>query len=90
MSTENTKTIKGRISNKHGTEEYWILSVYTDLTKKTLRENPFIPLDGELIIYDPDSVWVHKRSKIGDGSTCVTDLPFTNTQVQFITWEAND
>jgi hypothetical protein len=33
MSTESTKTIKGRIINKHGTEEYWLLSVYTDTTK---------------------------------------------------------
>jgi hypothetical protein len=76
MSTESTKTIKGRIINKHGTEEYWILSVYTDLTKSALRENPFIPLDGELIIYDPDSVYTHRRIKIGDGVTNVVDLPF--------------
>lgn len=82
MSTESTKTIKGRISNKHGTEEYWILSVYTDLTKKTLRENPFIPLDGELIIYDPDSVYTYRRIKIGDGKTYVTDLPFVTDPYQ--------
>lgn len=82
MSTESTKTMKGRISNKHGTEEYWILSVYTDLTKNTLRENPFIPLDGELIIYDPDSVYTCRRIKIGDGETYVTDLPFVTDPYQ--------
>lgn len=74
MST--TKTIQGRIINKHGTENEWILSVYTDLTKSILRENPFIPLDGELIIYDPDSVCTHRRIKFGDGVTDVVDLPF--------------
>lgn len=76
MGTESTKTIKGRIINKHGTEESWILSVYTDLTKTKLRDNPFIPLDGELIIYDPDSIYTHRRIKIGDGKTYVTNLPF--------------
>lgn len=76
MST--TKTIQGRIINKHNTEEGWILSVYTDLTKKTLRDNPFIPLDGELIIYDPDSVYEYPRIKIGDGETYVTNLSFAN------------
>ena len=76
MSTNSTKTIKGRIINKHGTEEYWILSVYTDLEKSALRDNPFIPLDGELVIYDPDSVYTNRRIKIGDGVTNVVDLPF--------------
>lgn len=78
MST--TKTIQGRIINKHGTEEKWILSVYTDLTKTTLRDNPFTPLDGELIIYDPDSVYTHRRIKFGDGTTYVTNLPFIDEQ----------
>jgi hypothetical protein len=46
------------------------------LTKKTLRENPFIPLDGELIIYDPDSIFTERRIKIGDGATNVVALSF--------------
>lgn len=82
MST--TKTIQGRIINKHGTEEEWILSVYTDLTKSVLRENPFIPLDGELIIYDPDSVYMYRRIKFGDGVTDVVDLPFADKQIMEI------
>lgn len=82
MSTESTKTIKGRIINKHGTEESWILSVYTDLTKTTLRDNPFIPFNGELIIYDPDSIYTYRRIKIGDGKTYVTDLPFATDPYQ--------
>lgn len=76
MSIENTKTVKGRISNKHGTEEYWILSVYTDATKAIKRANPFIPLSGELIIYDPDSIYDYQRFKFGNGVSNVCDLPF--------------
>lgn len=85
MSTE--KTFKGRVSNKHGTEEYWILSVYTDTTKTELRSNPFIPLAGELIIYDPDSIYTHYRVKYGDGVTNVVDLPFASGQAD---WEQTD
>ena len=79
MSTNSTKTIKGRIQNKHGTEEFWILSVYKDknnLTEANKRDNPFIPLPGELIIYDPDNIYKHKRFKYGDGVTDVVNLPF--------------
>jgi hypothetical protein len=85
MSTESTKTIKGRISNKHGTEEYWILSVYnstTDLTDSNKRANPFIPLPGELIIYDPDDLHPYYRFKFGDNEEDetkrknVVELPF--------------
>ena len=78
MSTNSTKTIKGRISNKHGTEEYWVLSVYTDTTKTTLRENPFVPLSGELIIYDPDSIDEPFRYKFGDGVRNIVELPFVS------------
>jgi hypothetical protein len=52
------------------------LSVYTDSTKKTLRDNPFVPYDGELIVYDPDSTYNYPRFKFGDGSSNVYDLPF--------------
>jgi hypothetical protein len=76
MST--VQTIKGRIQNKHDTEAGWILSVYTDATKTELRSNPFIPLVGELIIYDPDSVYHYPRFKIGNGLNNVVELPFGN------------
>lgn len=85
MSTNSTKTIKGRISNKHGTEEYWVKSVYKstdDLSDANMRESPFVPLPGELIIYDPDSINGTHRFKFGDpedregGARNVFDLPF--------------
>lgn len=92
MSTESTKTIKGRISNKHGTEEYWTLSVYnnaTDLTDSNKRANPFIPLPGELIIYDPDVLHPYYRFKFGDSEEDetkrknVVELPFVLSDYLF-------
>ena len=72
--------VKGRIQNKHGTEAEWLKSVYVDgdVTKELLA-NPFIPLDGELIIYDPDQFCTYKRFKFGDGVTAVHLLPFSLT-----------
>ena len=63
--------VKGRIQNKHGTEAEW----YSAGT----ASNPFIPLDGELIIYDPDSFYTYKRFKFGDGVTPVHLLAFSLT-----------
>lgn len=57
------KTFKGRISNKHDTSANWL----------TASNKGFIPLDGEIIIYDDLN-----RVKIGDGSTKVDELPFLN------------
>lgn len=37
----------------------------------------FIPLCGELIIYDIDENYIYERFKIGDGQTTVINLPFT-------------
>lgn len=80
MSTESTKTFKGRISNKHGTEMDWLKSVYVQDSNGNitdiLLDQPFIPLSGELIIYDPDEFYTYPRFKFGDGETYVTDLPF--------------
>jgi hypothetical protein len=56
-------TVKGRISNKHGTEAEW--------TAAGTAANPFIPLSGELIIYDPDVNFAYCRFKFGDGVTKV-------------------
>ena len=88
MSTDSTKTIKGRISNKHGTEEYWIKSVYKsldDLSDANKHDNPFVPLPGELIIYDPVSIDETPKFKFGDpenregGRRNVVDLPFASS-----------
>lgn len=72
--------VKGRIQNKHGTEADWLRSVYVDGDiSKGFLNNPFIPLDGELIIYDPDAIYTYKRFKFGDGVSTVVQLPFSLT-----------
>ena len=60
------KTIKTRIIQKHAVEADW------------LKATNFIPLKGELIIYDADATYTYPRFKVGDGVTLVNDLPFSN------------
>lgn len=72
MSEE--KKLKARVVHKHKTAAEWYLDVYDD--NGNLRDNPFVPLDGELIIFDPEEQGGQKRFKFGDGSTNVMDLPF--------------
>ena len=80
------QTIKGRVQNKHNTEAEWLKSVYKngDINQGKVA-NPFIPLAGELIIYDPSSGSGPRRIKFGDGVNNVVDLPFstlTPTEVE--------
>lgn len=74
-----SKAVKTRIQHKHDTEVNWN------------QATSFIPLQGELIVYDPDDNYSYPRFKFGDGvvvdgsivGTPVTDLPFTtNMYVQ--------
>ena len=68
------KMLKTRIQNKHEPEANW------------LQATNFIPLAGELIVYDADETHSKPRFKIGDGvrnpdtgkieGTNVNDLPF--------------
>lgn len=76
MSQDKTKV---RIKHKHKTEENWLKDVYPngDTTQEKL-ENRFIPLDGEVIIFDADSTHEFPRLKFGDGENDVCDLPFFN------------
>lgn len=57
--------LHGRIVNKHDTEANW------------LKATNFIPMLGEIIIYDADATNDVPRIKIGDGETVVSLLPFT-------------
>lgn len=58
------KTLKTRIKLKSDTQANW-------------NNNPyFIPLQGEIIIYSPDSQHSYSRLKVGDGSNFVSSLPF--------------
>lgn len=63
------KTIKTRIIQKHAVEADW------------LKATNFIPLKGELIIYDADATYTYPRFKVGDGVTLVNSLPFSDTAI---------
>lgn len=63
------KTIKTRIQSKHETEANWN------------KATNFIPLKGEIIIYDPDTNYDYPRIKVGDGKTNVISLKFVTEGV---------
>ena len=56
--------MKARVSQLHKTEAEW-----NKLTS-------FIPMQGEVIIFDTDERHKYARLKVGDGSTKLADLPF--------------
>lgn len=58
------KNIYSRMQQKHDVQANWEKAVN------------FIPLEGEIIIYDPDENNSSSRIKIGDGKTKVNDLLF--------------
>lgn len=59
------KSLNTRIKNKSDTAANWALATN------------FIPMEGEVIIYEPDSSTPYARVKVGDGVTPVTELLFT-------------
>ena len=61
-----TNTFNTRIQHKHDVEANW------------LKATTFAPKAGELIIYDVDETHSSPRFKVGDGTTLVTDLPFSS------------
>ena len=60
----NEKVIKTRIQMKSDTQANWD------------KQNNFIPLRGEIIIYSADASHSYSRLKVGDGLTTVKVLPF--------------
>lgn len=58
------KRINSRVILKHDTEAHWNSA------------NNFIPLAGEVIIYDADDTHSYLRYKRGDGTTVAKNLPF--------------
>ena len=63
------KNFNARIVHKHDTEANWN------------KATSFIPKQGELIVYLPDSIYTYSRIKIGDGATTVVNLPFINEAI---------
>ena len=73
------KLIKARFQQKGKTEAGWYLDVYDE--QGSPRENPFIPLKDEIIIFEKDDAGNNEnRMKIGDGETNVMDLPFAGAK----------
>lgn len=66
------KNINARFQNKHDVEASWL-----NLTN-------FIPLQGELIIYDPDENYSYPRVKVGDGVLDINTLPFITNGDEFL------
>lgn len=64
----NEKYLLSRIAQKHDIEANWNNAV------------DFIPMRGELIVYDIDANYDYERLKIGDGATPVAELPFIGVQ----------
>lgn len=56
--------MRARISQLHRTESEWNL-----LTN-------FVPMKGEVIVFDPDEQCPYARLKVGDGTTKLQELPF--------------
>ena len=75
---DKSKKIKTRIQQKHDIEANWLQSDRAELS----QEQKFVPLKGELIIYDQDNSYSYERFKIGDGVTTVSNLPFASTSTR--------
>ena len=71
----NEKMFNTRIINKHDIEANWNKAVN------------FIPIQGEIIVYDIDEIYNYERVKIGDGIRKVNDLPFVDVQSD---WNQSD
>ena len=80
------KTIQTRVQNKHDIEANWLLATN------------FIPLAGEIIIYDVDNDHPKIRAKVGNGVNLLSELPWaldeatleeliqnTNTKIENLT-----
>lgn len=72
------KTLKTRIKHKIGTTANWEAATN------------FIPLAGELIIYQESAEGSKPKFKVGDGTTLVNSLPFSSAEPQEITNEEID
>lgn len=60
-----SKTLQTRVQMKHDTETNWN------------KATNFVPLAGEIIVYDVDALNPTQRMKIGNGIDILSNLPFT-------------
>ena len=69
MAYTSNKTLKTRIVNKNDIEENW------------LKAESFSPMEGEIVVYNPDATHSYARLKVGDGTTLVSNLPFVSDNI---------
>jgi len=69
----SSKTLKTRIQLKSDTEANWNKAGPKDGSRG------FVPLLGELIVYNADATHPFSRLKVGDGATNVVSLPFIDS-----------
>lgn len=94
----NEKIFNTRVQLKNDIEANWVKAVnFSPLPGEIIIYNAEIEGDDEQLPRDLETqqelrdYWItYPRIKIGNGVTNVNNLPFINTQVQIITWEADD
>ncbi len=59
-----------RVVHKHDIEANWN------------RALEFIPMQGEIVVYDADETYNYERFKIGDGKNAISALPFADVALQ--------
>ena len=72
------KIIRARLKQKHGSRDYWSSQI------------DFIPLSGELIVYDDHKLYTDEQNqrhnvpgfKVGDGVTPINSLPFVDAELE--------
>ena len=72
------KTLNTRIQHKHDTQDNW---------EKALN---FIPMAGEIIVYDADANYSIPRIKMGDGKKLINELLFATNIVEQPNWDEID
>lgn len=78
MAGVSTKEFFTRIQHKHDIEENWN------------KATNFVPLKGEIIIYDKDNAHSNERIKVGDGESKVSELPFSDAILDTFTVQLGD
>lgn len=71
----NEKYLLSRIAQKHDIEANWNNAA------------DFVPMRGELIVYDIDANYDYERLKIGDGATTVDQLEFVGNDKEPIIYK---
>lgn len=73
---EKVISVKGSVLHKRKTEADWYKDVYDGGVE---RKNPFIPKDGQIVVFISEDSTVGDKLKVGDGVRNVMELPFSSS-----------